>query len=68
MQYPTKYGVNVSVEIVRDIQNDIATVHVYAPLYIRKHWIMSHSYKSSEFSDYAILNDSDFISIMSKHY
>lgn len=66
--YKTKYGLNVSVEIIRDNANDVATVKVIAPLYINKEWIMPHSYKASQFTDYEIVRDSDFNSVLSKHY
>jgi hypothetical protein len=65
MQYPTKYGLNVSVEIVRDNQH--AQVKVIAPIYINKEWLMPHSY-SLEFSDHQIMHDSDFIRVMLNHY
>jgi len=68
MLYKTKFGLDVSVKIVRDIKEDNATVHVFAPMYLKKHWVMSHSYKSSEFSDSEILRDSDFASVMAKYY
>lgn len=68
MLHKTIYGLDVSVEIVRDSENDTAHVHVHAPMYINKHWVMSHSYKSSEFSDSQILRDCDFVSVMVKHY
>lgn len=68
MKYNVKYGLNVSVEIIRDNISDNAQIKVYAPMYLNKEWIMKHSYKSSEFTDYQILNDSDFHSVLSKHY
>lgn len=66
--YKTKYGLDISVEIIRDNANDVATVKVIAPMYVNKEWIMSHSYKASQFTDYAIMRDSDFNSVLSKHY
>ena len=68
MKYPVKYGLNVSVEIIRDNVSDNAQIKVYAPLYLNKEWFMSHSYRSSQFADNQILNDSDFNSVLSKHY
>jgi len=68
MLHPTKYGLNVSVEIVRDSETDTAHVHVHAPIYMNKHWVMNHSYKSSAFTDFQIIKDSDFVSVMCKHY
>lgn len=68
MLYSTNYGYKVSVEIVRDTQTDTARVIVHAPMYMRKKWEMSHSYRSSHFSDYEILHDSDFIRVMSGAY
>lgn len=68
MLYKTKFGLDISVKIVRDSEKDTATVHVFAPMYLKKHWVMSHSYKSSEFSDSQILRDSDFVSVMARHY
>ena len=65
MPYPTKYGLNVSIEIIRDTQH--ARVKVIAPLYMRSEWYMPHSY-GLEFSDHQIMHDSDFIRVMSKHY
>lgn len=68
MKLSTPYGLNVAVEIVRDIQTDTAQVNVYAPLYMVKLWTMPHSYKSSQFTDFEIINDSDFTTTMLKHY
>ena len=66
--YPTSFGLNVSVQIVRDTEEDIAYVDVIAPMYINKQWRMGHSYTSSMFSDYQILKDNDFIRVMFSHY
>lgn len=68
MQYQTKYGFKVSIEIIRDNVSDTAKIKVIAPMYINKEWIMPHSYKSSEFTDYEIMRDTDFITTMLKHY
>lgn len=68
MLYKTKFGFNVSVKIVRDSEKDSAKVHVFAPMYIKKHWVMGLSYKSSEFSDSEILRDSNFVSLMEQLY
>lgn len=68
MKYPIKYGLNVSVEIIRDNISDNAQIKVYAPMYINKEWIMKHSYKSSQFTDNQILNDADFHYVLCKHY
>ena len=68
MKIPVSFGCKVSVEIVRDIKTNTATVNVHAPLYKNKLWAMTHSYKASQFSDYEIINDCDFISVMCKHF
>ena len=68
MKIPVPFGFKVSVEICRDIETDTATVIVHAPMYKTKHWKMSQSYKSSQFSDYKIINDYDFIRVMRKHF
>lgn len=68
MLHKTRFGLDVSVEIVRNTETDTAHVHVHAPMYVNKHWVMKHSYQSSAFSDSKILRDSDFISVMAKHY
>lgn len=68
MQITTPYGLNVSVEIVRDKDTDTARVDVYAPMYTRKLWTMPHCYKASQFTDSQIINDSDFHRVMLKHY
>jgi hypothetical protein len=68
MKHPVKYGLKVSVEIVRDAEADSAKVIVHAPLYVNREWTMKHSYKSSEFSDQMILNDSDFTRVMFNHF
>lgn len=64
----TTFGYNVSVEIVRDKVTDTASVHVHAPMYLTKHWIMPHSYRASQFTDHEIIKDSDFITVMCNHY
>ena len=64
----TPYGLDVFVQIERDIDRDIATVYVHAPMYLNKKWVMSHSYTSSQFDDSEILRDSDFISVLIEHY
>jgi hypothetical protein len=68
MKISVPFGFDVSVEIVRDIQNDSAKVNVHSPLSKDKVWAMPHSYKSSQFSDYQIINDSNFISVMIKRF
>lgn len=68
MKISVPFGFDVSVEIVRDIQNDSAKVNVHSPLSRDKVWAMPHSYKSSQFSDYQIINDSNFISVMNKRF
>lgn len=68
MEYPVNFGLKVSVNIIRDNIKDIAIVQVNAPMYINKQWTMPHSYKSSHFTDNKILNDSDFIRVLSLHY
>ncbi len=62
------YGLDVSVQIKRDLIHDVATVHIHAPLYKNKYWVMDHSYAASEFSDFEILKDSDFVTVILKHY
>jgi hypothetical protein len=64
----TSYGLDVSIEIERDIATDTASVIVHAPMYLKKRWVMPHCYKSSKFSDLKIINDSDFKTVMIKHY
>lgn len=68
MLHKTRYGLDIAVEIVRDSETDTANVHVHAPLYKVKHWVMAHSYKSSAFTDFQIINDSDFSTVMCNHY
>ena len=68
MKQKTPFGLDVSVEIVRDKETDTATVEVHAPMYTNKKWLMKHSYKSSQFTDSQILADFDFVSVMTKHY
>ena len=68
MKIPVPFGFKVSVEIVRDIENDSAKVVVHAPIYKNKTWTMTHSYKSSQFSDWQILKDRDFITVLCKAY
>ncbi len=68
MKISVPFGFDVSVEIVRDIQNDSAKVNVHSPLSKDKIWAMPHSYKASQFSDYQIINDSNFISVMNKRF
>jgi hypothetical protein len=68
MLHKTKFGLDVSIEIVRDSETDSAHVHVHAPIYKNKHWVMAHSYRASEFTDFQIINDADFVSVMCKHY
>jgi hypothetical protein len=68
MQIATPYGLNVYVEIIRDAETDTAKVNVHAPLYKCKFWTMSHSYRASQFTDFQIINDSDFKTVMLKHY
>jgi hypothetical protein len=68
MIYETNYGYKVSVEILRDVETDTAHIKVYAPMYIKKEWIMSHCYASSMYSDFQILADRTFQSVMLQHY
>lgn len=65
MLYKTKYGLNVSIELIRAI--DRVDVKVISPLYMKKEWYMDHCY-SLEFSDYQILNDHDFTRVMMNHF
>ena len=60
------YGCKVSVTIRRD--NGVAYVDVHAPLYMRKQWTMAHCYDSAQFSDGAILRDSDFNTVLTNRY
>jgi hypothetical protein len=68
MNYKTPFGLDVSVEIMRDKETDTAKVIVHSPMYIVKLWEMSHSYKASQFSDHKILRDSNFVSVMLGRY
>ena len=68
MKIPVPFGLDVSVEISRDIETDNATVTVHAPMYKTKRWAIQHSYSSAQFSDYQIINDHDFISVMVKYF
>jgi hypothetical protein len=68
MNYLVPFGVDVSVRITRFTERDEARVQVIAPLYMRKEWDMSHSYKSSEFTDQEIMRDGDFLRVLSKAY
>ena len=68
MLHKTNFGCEISVEIIRDSETDTARVKVHAPIYKNKLWTMPHSYKSSQFSDFQILHDSDFIRVMFKYY
>jgi hypothetical protein len=65
---PVPFGYKVSVEIARNIETNIATVFVHAPMYKNKVWEMSRCYSASQFSDYQIINDRDFITVMCKHF
>lgn len=40
MIYPTKYGLDVSVEILRDTETDTAQVKIYAPMYVNKEHVL----------------------------
>lgn len=64
-EYKVPYGLNVSVKIDRD--EDLVQVIVIAPMYVNKTWTMSHCY-SCDFTDYQILNDQDFVTVMLNHY
>ncbi|MER2511282.1 MAG: hypothetical protein ABTQ25_02480 [Nitrosomonas ureae] len=64
--YKVPYGLDVSVTIRRE--GDSAFVDVHAPMYLNKEWTMSHSYSSSEFTDYEILRDRDFVTTLIDHY
>lgn len=64
MKYRTQYGLDVSVEIVRD---EHACVIVHAPMYMRKQWEMRHCY-SLEYSDSEVMADIDFLRVMSQAY
>jgi hypothetical protein len=68
MKHETKYGFKVEVEIIRNEMEDEAIVIVHCPFYITKQFTMQHCYKSSHFSDHDILNDYDFIRVMSSHF
>ena len=69
MKIPVPYGFCVSVEIDRDdSDNDNAKVIVHSPCYLNKKWFMEHCYKSSEFTDAEIIMDSDFKTVMLKHF
>lgn len=68
MKHKTSFGLDVSVEIVRDAETDTARVDVHAPMYVQKLWTMPHSYTASQFTDFQIINDSDFVRVMLAHY
>jgi hypothetical protein len=68
MKLATPYGLNVAVEIVRDSETDTARVIVHAPMYKNKLWTMAHSYRASQFTDFQIINDSNFTTVMLAHY
>ena len=68
MSYKTEYGLNVSVEIIRDEETDNAQIKVLSPMYVKKEWFLGLSFKSSEFTDSEILRDRDFKSVMLKHF
>lgn len=68
MLHKTQFGLDVSVEILRDTETDTAKIKVHAPLYMQKEWFIAHCYKSSQFTDSQILKDCDFVSVMIKHY
>lgn len=62
--HKTQFGTDVSIEILRDTDADTATVFVIAPIYKNKRWPLHHQYVSSQFTDSQILNDRDFIRVM----
>jgi hypothetical protein len=68
MIYKTDFGYKVSVEILRDVETDSAHIKVHAPFYIKKEWVMGLSFTSSQFSDYEILRDRTFQTVMLQHY
>ena len=68
MIHNINFGYKVSVEIIRDVETDSAIIKVYAPMYVRKEWIFPQSYTSSQFSDYEILRDRHFQTVMIQHY
>lgn len=68
MIYPIKYGLDVSVEILRDAEADTAQVKVYAPMYVNKEYVLPFSFRSSHFTDDEILRDRDFNTRMLKSY
>lgn len=67
-QYPTRYGLNVFVELVLDEATDTIHVDVIAPMYVNKRWRMKHSYRASHFTPGEILKDSDFNTVLTKAY
>lgn len=68
MIYPIKYGLDVSVEILRDAETDTAQVKIYAPMYVNKEHVLPFSFRSSQFTDAKILKDHDFNTYMLKRY
>ena len=64
----TKYGLDVSIFIRRNVEEDIAEVVVHAPMYKNKEWVFPHCYSASQFTDSKILNDHSFVSKMIQHY
>lgn len=66
--YPTSFGLDVSVAIVRELESNTAFVDVIAPHYVNKKWRMGHSYNARHYTDQKILKDPDFIRVMFAHY
>ena len=63
--YKVPYGLDVSVEIIQ--RNGNKHVIVNAPMYMNKQWEMLHCY-SSVFSDYEILKDRQFNTVLRERY
>lgn len=68
LQFPTRYGLNVFVELVLDAETDTIHVDVIAPMYVNKRWRMKHSYRASHFTPGEILRDHDFNTVLTKAY
>lgn len=66
--YKTNYGLNVSVDIQRNNETNIAEVYVLAPIYMNYMWKMPHCYNSKDYSDNQILKDNDFHRVLFNAY
>ena len=65
--YKVDYGIDVSVRIDRDDENDLVAVTVLAPLYMRTEWKLACQW-STNFSDNQILKERTFVTAMVEAY